>query len=175
MNPTCTIPLTRGFHATVSAEDYESLSQFEWSAVFKPHPRSWYAVRFAAVNGKRTTISMARQILGLEIGDTRQADHIDHDTLDNSRENLRAVTRKENCQNRRKRSDNTSTFKGVSWNRRASKWRVQIWINGSNRLIGHYSDPVEAAKAYDAAARREFGPYALCNFADPGFMLAEAA
>jgi hypothetical protein len=161
------IPLSRGFVAVVSAADYPDLSRFKWYARFNEFTGSWYAVRYVRVNGKRETIQMGREVLGLQPGDPRQADHENHDTLDNTRSNLRIASAKQNCQNRRRRSDNKSTYKGVSWNSKISKagrWRAQIWLNRTNVTIGHFADPVEAALAYDARARQEFGEFAYCNF-----------
>ena len=167
--PTRTIPLSKGFVAVVDESDHVELSEFKWYARYSKSSRSWYATRTAYVDGKRISVQMARQILGLLPGDPRQPDHEDHDSLNNTLDNLRVATRKQNCRNRRRRTDNTSTFKGVSWNKQVSKvgaWRAQIWVNGTNKLIGHFSDPIEAAKAYDARARKEFGEFALTNFPD---------
>jgi len=107
---------------------------------------------------------MSRQILGLTPGDPRQADHRNHDTLDNRRENLRVATRSENCRNRMRRVDNRSGFKGVSWNRERGQWRAQIWTGSTNKLLGTFADPVSAAKAYDEAACERHGEFALLNF-----------
>lgn len=112
-----TIALSRGFVARVDEADYAELSNYSWSVRYSETARSWYAYRSAYVDGKPVTIQMARQIMGLPPGDPQQVDHVDHDTLNNTRENLRIATRKENCQNRRRRTDNRSTYKGVSWNK----------------------------------------------------------
>jgi hypothetical protein len=167
--PTRTIKLSKGFVAVVDESDFAELSKHKWYARYSESSRSWYAFRSGYVNGKRSTIQMARQILGLVHGDQRQPDHKNHDTLNNIRTNLRIATRKQNCRNRRRRTDNRSTYTGVSWNAsvsKAGKWRVQIWVNGTNKLVGHYDDPVEAAKAYDERARKEHGEFANLNFPD---------
>lgn len=167
MSETKTITLTNGMLATVSAEDFPSLSQYTWHGHFSPSTKTCYAVRRVKHCGRSYSLQMGRQILGLERGDQRQCDHIDHDTLNNTRENLRIATRAENCRNRRRRTDNSSQYKGVSWNKGASKagrWRVQIWVDGTNKLIGHFTDAIEAARAYDARAREVFGEFACCNF-----------
>jgi hypothetical protein len=163
----CTISLSKGFVATISAEDFELVSQYAWRARYNPMTRSVYAVAYAYVNGRKTTIQMGRLILGLSHSDRRQADHANHDSLLNTRANLRIATPAENCRNRRRRSDNSSTFKGVSFHRPMKKWRVQIWLNKTNRVVGYFSNPIEAAHAYDAAAREHFGPFAHCNFPPP--------
>jgi hypothetical protein len=160
------IMLNNGHVTEVSPEDFEELNQYNWSARYGDTSGSWYAQRSYRVDGVTISIGMARQILGLEPGDPRQADHINHQTL-NTRGNLRIATASQNCCNRRRRSDNTSTFKGVSWNRSYGRWRVQVWLNHTNRLVGHYLDKFEAALAYDAAARLHFGTFALVNFPAP--------
>ena len=71
-------------------------------------------------------------------------DHINGNTLDNRIENLRKVTVTENQYNSKKRKDNTSGIKGVSWYKRDSKWRAQIKVNGKNIHLGTYTDIVEA-------------------------------
>ena len=99
------MPLTKGKVAIVDADDYEWLSQWKWSARFCNS--IWYAVRGSTCGGKRKDFSMHREILGLRAGDGREVDHINRNSLDNRRINLRVSTRKENCANRgpRERSE----------------------------------------------------------------------
>ncbi len=86
-----------------------------------------------------------------EIGKGLVIDHINGDTKDNRIENLRAVTRTENGQNRKKASDNKSGTTGVSFNKRSNKWRAGITINGKAKYLGFYTDKNEAIKARKAA------------------------
>jgi hypothetical protein len=67
-----TIPLTQGKVALVDDEDYPELSKFRWCAV--RHRNTWYAVRGESADGRRLTVRMHRQILGLGHGDKRQVD-----------------------------------------------------------------------------------------------------
>ena len=79
--------------------------------------------------------------------------------------NCRWATREQQASNTRKRCDaKTSRFKGVSWCSNVSKWRVQIQCNNRHVHIGLFTKEVEAAKAYDAAAKLAFGDFALLNF-----------
>jgi hypothetical protein len=119
---------------------------------------------------------MGRLILGLDYGDERQEDHGLHDTLDNRRmvngkENLRIASPLQNCQNRSRRSDNASGYKGVSKRLRKgckiATYRAQIDANGANQHIGDFTTAIEAAQAYDARAVELFGRFAYLNFPSP--------
>lgn len=97
--------MTQGQEAIVDAANYEDLAQFKWFAHWNSRNRSFYAERNPTVRlNKQKTEKMHRRILGLSYGDKRQADHINHNTLDNRRVNLRVVTNRENCENRTDRS-----------------------------------------------------------------------
>jgi len=140
------IPLTQGQFAIVDDDDYEELSQYKWQAHWNPGTHSFYVVRSEySPNGTKSTVLMHRHILGLELGDGKHTDHIDHNTLDNRRANIRIVTRNQNQHNRRE--------KGYYWNKHAKKYAAQIRVDGIRRFLGYYNDPQEAHAAYLAAKR----------------------
>jgi hypothetical protein len=157
-----TIPLTQGQHAIVDDAAYEELSQHNWYALWKPGTRNYYAVRKTRLpNGRKTCELMHRRILGLTYGDKRHADHINHDTLDNRRENLRiAPTHSASLANRRRRRDNSSGFKGVYWNKGDRKWMARVTSNRKRLYLGLYCDPQVAYQAYCKAAMKLYGEYA---------------
>lgn len=75
-------------------------------------------------------------------------DHINHDTLDNRRENLRVVTQAMNLQNVRAHRDSLSGgIRGVSYSRRTGKWIVQVCVNYKHYSGGSYSTREEAEEA----------------------------
>lgn len=82
-----------------------------------------------------------------------QIDHINRDRSDNRIENLREVTNKQNHQNRSKPSNNTSGHPGVSWDKRASKWRARIEHNQKQIHLGLFTDLEEALSARKAAEK----------------------
>lgn len=97
----------------------------------------------------------------------QRVDHRNGDGLDNRRENLRIVTNTQNLQNSVSRRG-TSQYKGVSWIKRRGVWSAQIRYDGKNRFIGHYTDEVTAARAYDREAQMHFGEFARLNFPAEG-------
>jgi hypothetical protein len=82
-----------------------------------------------------------------------EIDHIDGNGLNNKLDNLRAVTRTENCKNLRIPKHNTSGYPGVSWHKRRQKWRADININGKQKHLGLFENIDDAAEAYQAAAK----------------------
>ncbi len=159
------IPLTQGQFAIVDAIDYEWLKHFKWQALWNKKTRSFYAARTTAqLNHKGAhTVMMHRQILGLEIGDKRQGDHIHSgETLDNRRSNLRIATGFQNQHNRRKRRDNSCGFKGVtpSGNGNKHPWKAEIVAHGEYHYLGCHDTPEEAHAAYCEAAKRLHGEFA---------------
>ena len=107
---------------------------------------------------------MQRFILGLKKGDCKHVDHINHNTLDNRRSNIRIVTIMQNAMNRKKIKNKTSCYKGVCWHKSTSKWHCQIHVNKKRIHLGYFENEIEAAKTYDIAANKHFREYAHLNF-----------
>lgn len=149
------IPLTRGKFAVVDAEDYPELSKFIWFAA--ESRRTCYAVRWQ----DRESVKMHREIIKAPAD--LVVDHKDHDGLNNCRSNLRLATRTQNCQNARVWSKKTSKYKGVVWHKRKEKWAVRIAANKKTHRLGYFESEIEAAKAYDEAAKRIHGEFAALN------------
>jgi AP2 domain/HNH endonuclease len=91
-------------------------------------------------------------------------DHKDHDTLNNRRENLRAVKNVLNLANSgSRRSAVHSLFKGVTYDISRNRWVAQIGIGNRHIHLGRYDSEVEAASAYNVAALAEWGESAFLN------------
>jgi hypothetical protein len=149
------IKLANGKVTIVSPADYPKLNRYHWFAL-NDH-RRYYAVR---VENKKL-IRMHRQILNAPQG--LLCDHINHDTLDNRRCNLRLCTAVENCRNRRPSRNSRSSYKGVTFHRRNKKWLARILHNGRRLHIGCYEYELDAAIAYDDTAIELFGEFAYLN------------
>jgi hypothetical protein len=143
--------------ALVDAEDLERVNAYgRWSLkVQKVGPG--YARR--AARGE-PVLYLHRIVMGVEPGDAREVDHISRDTLDNRKSNLRLCTHAQNRQNTKGHDNCTSQHRGVSWDKERRKWKVQVKVDGRNRIIGRYADEDEAARAA-VAARRELMPYSM--------------
>lgn len=103
-----------------------------------------------------------RFLMGLPKGDGYKVDHRNGDGLDCRRENMRVATHAQNMQNRKVQSNNTSGFRGVTWNQ--GKWAAVIKVLGRNVQLGRFADPKEAALAFDAKACEVRGEFARTNF-----------
>jgi hypothetical protein len=142
----------QGQIAVVDDEDFEWLSQWNWTAVSTHRRNGGYAMRVA--NGK--TILMHRQIL--DAPDGAEVDHINGNGLDNRRTNLRLATRRQGQANRRRFKNNKSGFKGVHFDKQQGKWKLAF--------SAHFDSAEEAARMYDRIAQIVFGEYAKTNFED---------
>jgi hypothetical protein len=158
------ISVTKGQHVVVDDADYEFLSQWKWAAAYSPYTQTFYAMRTympKGRRGKKLSIRMHRQIVGCVKG--MDVDHINGNTLDNRRGNLRICTRGENSRNQKTRSSNSSGYKGVSWDINREKWSARIMRDGKTVNIGRFTSLDQAALAYNDAALAYHGPYAKLN------------
>jgi len=122
-----------------------------------------YAYNQNMKKGKRTVVFMHRFIMGVD--KNQIVDHINGNGLDNRRENLRICTRAQNQRNQKKHSTPglTSRFKGVSL-RPFGRWATRIQVNKKQLNIGSFDTEIEAAKAYDKAAKKIHKEFCRLNF-----------
>lgn len=93
-------------------------------------------------------------------------DHINGNTLDNRKENLRICTNKENAYNQKKHKGNRhSKYKGVTFRKelKSKPWEAMIYKDYKSKRLGYFATEIEAAKAYNMAAAEAYGQFAKLN------------
>lgn len=89
-----------------------------------------------------------------------QIDHKDMNKINNAWTNLREATHGQNQHNATIRTDNTSGYKGVHWNKHSKKWRARIMVGKKYLLLGDFDDITEAHEAYVTAAQKHHADFA---------------
>ncbi len=154
------IPLTQGQVALVNDVDYKYLNQWKWCY------NQGYVVRNSRKSKTKRTIILMHRIIAERMSlniKGKDIDHIDMNTLNNRRSNIRIATRSQNQSNRNKQQNNTSGYKGVGWKKQINKWQAYIAINRHQFHLGYFTSKIQAAKAYNEAAIKYFGPFAKLN------------
>ena len=122
------------------------------------YPNSWYILSVAdiyyarsaiTINGKIVQLLMHRFLLNPN--SNLEVDHINHNGLDNRRNNLRLVTHAENQQNKKgpQISNITGGVRGVSWDKNRGMWKAQVEINKKKVFCKRFiskNDAINAVK-----------------------------
>jgi hypothetical protein len=109
----------------------------------------------------RKSLYLHRYLMNAEDG--MVVDHINHDTADNRRTNLRVVTQSQNMQNAVVSTRNTSTVPGVNWDEKMHKWHARINFNKQTVELGYYSDFFDAVAARKAGEENYYGEHSYDN------------
>ena len=155
--------LGQGKWTLLDVKDYYHLRFFKW--VVYGNGTNLYAIRLRLTDPNKTsTVYMHREIMNPPPG--LVVDHKNCDGLDNRRSNLRFATHAQNTRNRRKKKNGSSQFLGVYFNKEKSTWDSQLMHNGKKIWVGRFQTQIDAAKAYDAAAKKYHGEFARLNFSE---------
>ena len=130
-------------------EDYDLIKDYCWHIDNKGYVVSH--------NPSGSTL-FHRQLL-----DCKCIDHINHNTRDNRKSNLRNVTYSQNQMNTSKRHDNTSGITGVDWHKHERMCRARIQVNGKSIMLGYFNSFEDAVKARKEAEEKYFGEYSYNN------------
>jgi AP2 domain/HNH endonuclease len=151
------IPLTQGQFALVDDADFDRLSAHSWH-VHKTTSGDFYAAR-TGCRPRQRKILMHRELFP----GVSEVDHKNRNKLDNRRSNLRPATHTQNLGNSGRPKHNTSGFKGASLDKRSGKWKAQIQVASKSVWLGSFDTRLAAARAYDTAAKKQFGEFACLN------------
>lgn len=146
--------LSRGFVGYINEEDWSLVEGYTWHA--KPHGTTIYPqTSYKKPDGSWTKKKMHQIIMGSREG--YEVDHIDRNGLNNTRANLRWVTRTENIWNRGMHKSNTSGYKGVSYNKSREKYSAYITVEGKRKHLGYFTSVENAAEARHTAEKERSG------------------
>jgi hypothetical protein len=139
----------------IDAADYPLVKGYRWHATRTNTIREGFYARTSSRGSLQ--IFMHEFIFG-----EKKPDHVDRDGLNNRRENLRAASSSESACNQGLRVDNTTGFKGVVLGYK-NKFLSRISIKGETHHLGTFNNAIDAAKAYNKAAKELHGEFAVLN------------
>lgn len=151
------LPLSDGNVTLVDDADFVFLSQWTWSAIKTPRGKL-YVRRNRLVDGKYKNLLLHRVLMTAP--DHLQVDHINGNSLDNRKGNLRLCTAGQNSANIRKLGANP--YRGV--HKQGQGWIAVSSCLGKKQRRGPFLTPEEAARAYDALVLAFYGNFAMLNF-----------
>ncbi len=107
-------------------------------------------------------VRLNRYILNAPSG--KLVDHINHDKLDNRKQNLRLCNDRENARN--KRPSGKSGVCGVYWDKSRNKWQSHIKINNRSIFLGRFEKKQDAIEARKKSELKYFGEFSYLNGVD---------
>jgi hypothetical protein len=151
------IVLTQGQVALVDDADFDLVSQLHWIAAYAPNVKGFYAVAHMPKDWHWPTkmVRMSRFILGAH--QFQQVDHVNHDTLDNRRENLRLCSNSQNAMSRIGGRKNRYGCRGIVFN--GCGWGAQIYLMKNRIWLGTFpirEDAIQARKDAESVIFGEF-------------------
>ncbi len=146
------IPLTKGKFAKVDDDDFEKFSHLKW------HANEKYARRNERVGRHKLRMTYLHRII---MGDPKGQviDHVNRDTLDCRKSNLRICTSGQNSANTAVRKNSKSGIRGVFWHKKSNKWHVTIGFEGKTIYGGIFNNKDDAAKKSLEMRKKYFGEF----------------
>jgi hypothetical protein len=151
--------------AIIDIEDRKKVAPYVWW-VTDGYASSGYYIGNRKIGRKWKPLRMHRIIMGCD-DSTKKIDHINGNRLDNRKSNLRFCSNQQNSfnmsQSARKNKNSASRFKGVSYDKKRNAWTSAIMKDYSKHFLGRFDSEIQAANAYNAAAKKMFGSFANLN------------
>ena len=157
--------IIRGYEVLVDYENLEIVFSHGWNIDRKAasEKKLYYFTAEKCVDGKRIKLRLHREIMKCERNDGRYVDHINGNTLDNRKINLRICTNAENARARKVRVDSSSGYRGVSFYKYTNKWTAYIGLNYKRINLGYFLTKEEAIEARRIAVKKYHGDFARYN------------
>jgi hypothetical protein len=150
------VKLTRGYIAIIDDEDYERISQLRWQALpsqnGKIYAKGSLTGKIRKEGQKYQQVLMHRFIMNAQ--PNTELDHINGNSLDNRKQNLRFTTHRENLRNRRKFKGTNTEYKGVI--KRGNKYVMVLQVE--------FDTPEDAAKLWDKLSKIVYGEHSKTNY-----------
>ena len=148
------------FESKIDLEDLERVLNFSYKwfylYVYNGYIRS--TVYLGIINGKpKNTVMLLHHFI---TGASKEIiiDHINRDTLDNRKGNLRIVNSSENLMNRKRRnSNNTTGYRNVA--KVKNEFIVQLQVNGKNTRLGRFKTAKEAGEFAKEMRKKYYGEF----------------
>jgi hypothetical protein len=176
--------LTKRYSHKIKTKE-EVLNQEFLKSILEYNPKTgiftWIKIYHKSMIGKKAGSKLDTGYIKIEINDINysahrlawlymmgkwpknQIDHINGIRDDNRFCNLREATGTENQGNKKLNKNNTSGYRGVSWNKNSKKWESRLKVNDKRIYLGSFNSKKEAALAYNRAALEYFGEFAYLN------------
>lgn len=149
-----------GKSVIIDSDDFEYINTFKWFISYSN------GLPYAATKTSRLVIERMHIILTKRLNKHKKGfvvDHINNNTLDNRRDNLRTITQHQNTMKKGFSKNNTSGYRGVSFDKRTGKWSSKLRFNYKTINFGRFSTKEDAAIAYNIGAKKFFGEFAVFN------------
>lgn len=143
----------KGERFYIDLEDYEKIKDICWS----------YSGNYVIGKEDGKHIRLHRLIMNLSSEDKRVVDHINHNTLDNRKSNLRIVNRSQNAMNRVVRANNKSGVPGVYYRKQESLWIANVMVNKKRVIVGRFKNFEDAVVARKEAEDKYYNEYSYNN------------
>lgn len=135
-------------------EDYDKIKDYCWCVGNRN------IITATTIDFSRRNIKLHRLVMGVDCNNELEVDHINRNSSDNRKCNLRICEHSKNMMNVSKRIDNTSGISGISWDNSKNKWHSYLTLDNKRKFLGRYKDKEQAIIARLKAEKKYFGEFA---------------